>query len=115
MTTMIGGAHDPAAVRLTDRQLLDTVHEDLKQTMSIMIRPYFTHIVRWPRGIPQYTLGHPERLRRIGQALERHPGLYVSGNSYHGISVNACVEEAPRVAEDVLAFLSDPARRAATG
>jgi len=110
MTTMVGGAHDPSAVELTDRQLLDTVFEDLKQTMSIMIRPYFSKIVRWPRGIPQYTLGHLDRLRRVDQRLAQHPGLFVSGNSYHGISVNACVEEAPQVAEAVLEFLSGPAR-----
>jgi oxygen-dependent protoporphyrinogen oxidase len=114
MTTMIGGAHDPQAVELDDRRLLETVYEDLKTTMSIMIRPYFSRIVRWPRGIPQYTVGHPARLRQVEDRLTRHPGLFVSGNSHRGISVNSCVEEAPRIAETVLEFL-DEQTQTATG
>jgi oxygen-dependent protoporphyrinogen oxidase len=106
MTTMIGGAHDPHAVELDDEALLNVVRQDIQQTMSILVRPYFTHIVRWPRGIPQYTLGHPERLRVIEDRLRHHPGLFVCGNSYRGISVNACVEEAPQVAEEALEFLN---------
>ncbi|HXV75368.1 MAG TPA: protoporphyrinogen oxidase, partial [Candidatus Polarisedimenticolaceae bacterium] len=106
MTTMIGGAHDPAAVELDDRQLLELVHQDLKRTMAVMIRPYFSRIVRWSRGIPQYELGHPARLERIGERLAAHAGLFLCGNSYRGISVNSCVEEAPGVAESVLEFLA---------
>ena len=105
LTSMIGGAHDPHAVDLDDESLMKVVRDDIKRTMSIMVRPYFTRIVRWPRGIPQYTLGHPERMRAIEDRLQQHPGLFVSGNSYRGISVNACVEEAPQVAEAALEFL----------
>jgi oxygen-dependent protoporphyrinogen oxidase len=113
LTSMVGGAHDPHAVDLDDESLLAVVREDIKQAMAIMVRPYFTRIVRWPRGIPQYTLGHPERLRIIDDCLRHHPGLFVSGNSYRGISVNACVEEAPRVAEDALEFLNSREQAAA--
>jgi oxygen-dependent protoporphyrinogen oxidase len=106
LTSMIGGAHDPHAVDLDDEAMLAVVRDDINKAMSIMVRPYFSHIVRWPRGIPQYTLGHPERMQVIEDRLRDHPGLYVSGNSYRGISVNACVEEAPQVAEAVLEFLN---------
>jgi len=106
LTSMIGGAHDPHAVDLDDESLLAVVRADIRQAMSIMVRPYFTRIVRWPRGIPQYTLGHPDRLRVIEDCLAQHPGLFVAGNSYRGISVNACVEEAPQVAEAALEFLN---------
>jgi oxygen-dependent protoporphyrinogen oxidase len=109
LTTMIGGAHDPRAVELDDRTLLDLVRADLKTAMSIMVAPYFVRIVRWPRGIPQYELGHPRRLATIEGRLREHPGLFVAGNSYRGISVNACVEEAPLVAEAALEFLSSRA------
>ena len=106
LTTMVGGAHDPEAAELPDEKLLGVVLADLGRAMGITVRPYFTRIERWPRGIPQYTLGHPQRLRAIEDRVSQYPGLFVCGNSYHGISVNACVEEAPRIAESVLEHLA---------
>jgi len=106
MTTMIGGAHDPGALELDDDALVRIVRQDLGRVMDVVANPYFVRVMRHPRGIPQYTLGHPDRLDRIAGLLERHPGLWLCGNSYRGISVNACVEEAPRVAGEVLDYLA---------
>jgi oxygen-dependent protoporphyrinogen oxidase len=105
-TVMIGGAHDPGAVELDDEELMSIILSDLIATMGIAAKPYFARLIRHARGIPQYTLGHSERLARIGSRLEKHPGLWVSGNSYRGISVNACIEEAPKIAEQVLDYLA---------
>ena len=106
MTTMIGGAHDPGALELDDEALVRIVRRDLGRVMDVVANPYFVKVMRHPRGIPQYTIGHPERLDRIDVHLREHPGLWLSGNSYRGISVNACVEEAPRVADEVLDHLA---------
>lgn len=106
MTTMLGGANDPDAVKLDDRKLLETVRTSLNATMGIVTQPYFSRIHRHRRGIPQYTLGHPQRLGVIRERLAGHSGLWVSGNSYAGVSVNACVEESPRVAEEILEHLA---------
>ena len=111
LTCMIGGAHDPEAVALPDDRLLEIVRGDLRATMGLDAAPRFVRIYRHPRGIPQYTLGHQDRLAAISRRLEAHPGLYACGNSYRGISVNACVEEAPKIAE---AALASAARREAT-
>jgi len=113
-TSMVGGAHDPEAADLADDKLLSVVLGDLGRVMGITVRPYFTRVVRWPRGIPQYVLGHPQRLRTIEERVRRYPGLFIAGNSYHGISVNACVEEAPRVAEAVLEHLAETNARSAS-
>jgi oxygen-dependent protoporphyrinogen oxidase len=107
ITSMIGGAHDPRAADLNDRKLIDIVRKDLQTTMGIITAPYFVKIFRHPRGIPQYTLGHLDRVARIEDRVSAHPGFWVSGNSYHGISVNACVEEAPRVADQVIRHLTN--------
>jgi len=101
-TSMIGGAHDPAALELRDDELVRIVREDLHRVMGIVAAPYFVRLMRHPRGIPQYTLGHLGRLEKIRSGLQRHPGLHVAGNSYAGISVNSCVEEAPGVADAVV-------------
>lgn len=106
LTTMIGGAHDPEAVTLPDERLVDLVRLDLQATMGLAATPRFVRIYRHPRGIPQYDLGHQDRLEAIDSRLREHPGLFVSGNSYRGISVNACVEEAPKLAESALALVA---------
>ena len=107
LTTMVGGAHDPEAFALDDAELIRIVRRDLEQAMGISAEPLFSEIVRHRRGIPQYTLGHLERVSAVELRGERHPGLFVCGNSYRGISINACVEESSRVAEAVLADLSE--------
>ncbi len=113
LTTMVGGAHDPEAVDLADDRLLDVVRADLRGTMELTAQPRFVRIFRHPRGIPQYTLGHHARIETVERRLESHPGLFVCGNSYHGISVNACAEEAPQIADATL--LAVASRRKTSG
>jgi oxygen-dependent protoporphyrinogen oxidase len=98
LRVMIGGATDLAAVELSDGELLATVRADLERTMGLRLAPEFVHVFRHWRGIPQYTIGHAGRLARIEAALAPLRGLFLAGNSYRGVSVNACVEDAPRVA-----------------
>jgi len=102
LTTMVGGALYPEATSLTDSELISLVRKDLGISMGITVEPYFSQIYRHPRGIPQYTLGHLDRLKTIDERLKQHPRLWVSGNSYRGIAINACIEEAPQIAEEVL-------------
>lgn len=105
-TVMLGGATDPHAVRLSDDKLLEIVREDLRAILGILPGPYFARVLRHPRGIPQYTLGHPARLETIDRRLRDFPGLWLVGNSLRGISINACVAEAGPVADAVLNHLA---------
>jgi oxygen-dependent protoporphyrinogen oxidase len=105
LRVMAGGATDLAAIDLADSDLLSIVRTDLEHTMRLRIAPEFLHIVRHWRGIPQYTIGHASRLERIATALAPYRGLFLAGNSYRGISINACTEDAHRVAADVAAHL----------
>ncbi|MEN3338311.1 MAG: protoporphyrinogen/coproporphyrinogen oxidase [Acidobacteriota bacterium] len=98
LRVMIGGARDPEAVTLPDRELLDIVAGDLAQTMGLSVAPEFVHIVRHPRGIPQYVTGHLARVHQIDTLLEAHPGLCLAGSSYRGVSINACIAEADGIA-----------------
>jgi len=95
LRVMLGGAQDPEAVALSDGETLDLIRSELEHILgTIEGSPRETRLFRHPRGIPQYTLGHPERLRKLGAALENAPGLHVAGNAYRGIGVNDCVREA---------------------
>src|SRR5262249_55913215 len=120
---MIGGATDPGAVDVADAELVSIVRTDLERTMGLRIEPELVHLIRHWRGIPQYTIGHQTRLERIEAALAPHRGLFLAGNSYRGVSINACIEDAARVAGRIADHLRtlegragyDAARRRRTG
>jgi oxygen-dependent protoporphyrinogen oxidase len=107
LRAMIGGAHDPDAVAETDEALVTQVREDLRTTMGLTAPPLFSRIYRWPLGIGQYTVGHEDRLGRIHSRLENHPGLWLAGSSFYGISMNSCIEKAGAQAEEILTFLRE--------
>lgn len=102
LRVMIGGARDREAVTLHDAALLDIVRNDLARTMGVRAAPEFVRIIRHTRGIPQYIKGHRARLHHIDALLQAHPGLYLAGNAYRGVSINACIAEADGIAEAVL-------------
>jgi protoporphyrinogen/coproporphyrinogen III oxidase len=102
---MVGGALDHDAVSLDDETLLRLVRDDLRRTMSLRGAPEFTRIVRHRRGIPQYTIGHLSRMSRIDGLLAAHPGLFVAGNSYRGVSLNSCISDASHLADRAIAYL----------
>ena len=102
LRVMVGGALDRGAVALTDHQLLEVVRRDLAAVMGVKAAPEFVHIVRHTRGIPQYVRGHLARLRDMEERLRSVPGLFLAGNSYRALSMNACIAEARGVADAVL-------------
>jgi oxygen-dependent protoporphyrinogen oxidase len=106
LRAMMGGAHDEGVLALDDPALLGVVRKDLETTMGLDADPVLVRIFRHPRGIPQYTVGHLDRLARAEARLERHPGIYVAGSAYRGVAINSCVAEAGPLAERILSRLS---------
>lgn len=105
LRVMIGGAGDADAVGLGDEQLAEIVRRDLRGIMRIDAAPEFVRIIRHRRGIPQYVKGHLARISAIEERLRMHPGLYVAGSSYRGVSMNACIKDASATAVRVLGDL----------
>ncbi|MEP7343147.1 MAG: protoporphyrinogen oxidase [Acidobacteriota bacterium] len=93
-TNFIGGATDPEAVGLNDEELIRTVHNDLSKVLKIAGIPRRLPIQRWPRAIPQYNIGHAERVAKLETALQQHRGLWIVGNYLHGVSLGDCVKDA---------------------
>jgi oxygen-dependent protoporphyrinogen oxidase len=73
--------------------------------MGVKGEPVFRHIVRWPRAIPQYVLGHTERISRIDALAARHAGLFLTGNAYRGVAMGDCVEQGGSTAARVAHFI----------
>jgi oxygen-dependent protoporphyrinogen oxidase len=99
--TMLGGAGDPEAVRLSDDQLWETVRRELGPIIGIRGEPVFRRTYRWEKGIPQYTIGHRERRARIERLAAGYPGLHMIGNAFYGVGLNDCVKMAHRIADAI--------------
>lgn len=102
LRSMMGGATNPAAIDLTDDQVQILVQADLKRIMGITSPPEFVRIFRHERAIPQYVVGHAQRLTEIKDALAHHPGVILTGNAYAGIGLNDCVANGQKAARQAL-------------
>ena len=103
LTTFVGGATDATVTRLGQQELQTTVHREIAPVLAIRSSPTFSSVTSWPRALPQYNLGHGDRLAAIGKSLRHFPGLFLAGNYLRGPAIGACVEQALAVAEEVRA------------
>ena len=106
LRVMLGGATDPGAVDLDDDRLWARVRAELRATLGVAGTPRLLRVIRHRVGIPQYVLGHADRLARLDTALARHPGLFLGGQAFRGIGINACIADAGGLADRVLAGLA---------
>jgi oxygen-dependent protoporphyrinogen oxidase len=106
LRAMCGGWNRPEVAGWEEGQLLEAVRAELRLAMGITAPPVFHRIIRWDRAIPQYHVGHLERVDWIEKRSARYPGLFLAGNAYHGVALNDCTEQAPLVAARVREFLS---------
>lgn len=95
---LAGGVNRPDVTALSDEEFLRVVHRELTTTMGVMGEPAFARVVRWPKAIPQYELGHPARVAEIMTRAANFPGLILGGNAYHGVAINDCCEQAAAIA-----------------
>ncbi len=98
LRAMCGGWHRAEMVDWDDDRLLAAVRNEFQETMGITAVPVLHKIVRWDRAIPQYEMGHLERVAWIEERAARYPGLYLGGNCYRGVALNDCVEQADLLA-----------------
>ena len=104
---IMGGGRDPGVVSLDDRELVARARADLRAVCGVTSDPAFVHVVRHVPGLPQYVVGHADRVAAIEARLEEHPGLTLIGNSYQGLAVNACISTARRAAHRLAGRPSD--------
>ena len=99
---MAGGAANPQVMELDDAEIIQTILDELRPLLGLQGLPTTTELIRHEKAIAQYVPGHLELLQKIDRTRQTFPGLILTGSSYRGISVNACIKEADQVAQDVL-------------
>jgi oxygen-dependent protoporphyrinogen oxidase len=102
MRTSIGRHREEASLQVADEELVTRSLSDLRDAIGLDVRPVDQHVQRWGGGLPQYAVGHLDRVRRIRSAVAEVPGLAVCGAAYDGLGIPACIASAERAARQVL-------------
>lgn len=104
----VGKPGDEAIVNLSDEEITSIALQDLQQVMGITEKPDFSVVTRWKHAMPQYTVGHMQRLESLEQSLKKQlPGVFVAGNSYRGIGLPDCIKQGEQVVDQVLTFFDE--------
>ncbi len=107
LRTFVGGAMQPELLELDDQDLLALVRRELSEVLGVGGAPQFSRITRYERAMPQYHVGHLQRVARIEAAAAEIPTLEVAGNAYHGVGIPDCVHSGEQAAERVIARLCE--------
>jgi protoporphyrinogen/coproporphyrinogen III oxidase len=102
LRAFVGGALQEELLQRHDEDLEKHVLKDFREILGITQPPLFSSIQRWPKAMPQYTLGHIQRVLQIEEAVLRMPNLAVAGNWLHGVGIPDCIESGERAADQLL-------------
>jgi oxygen-dependent protoporphyrinogen oxidase len=102
LTSFVGGATDPGAANLSSDDLAALVHREVAPLLQIRAAPAFSHVQVYRRALPQYNLGHGERLMALERLCADLPGLFLVGNYFRGPAIGTCVELGMAAAAETL-------------
>ncbi|MFD9130250.1 protoporphyrinogen oxidase [Kitasatospora sp. NPDC059571] len=114
LRTSLGRHREEAVLGLPDEELVARSLADLERAVGLRARPYATAVTRWAGGLPQYPVGHLDRVGRIRAAVARVGGLALCGAAYDGVGIPACIAGARRAVNDVLTPAAGAARTEGT-
>ncbi|KEO85129.1 protoporphyrinogen oxidase [Tumebacillus flagellatus] len=103
MRFYVGRAGDEQIVDKSDNDIIEKVRKDLYDTMRVDAQPLFTRITRWRKAMPQYTVGHLDRVKEFVEASRKElPGVYFAGSGYYGLGIPDCIGQGLSTAEQLL-------------
>ena len=102
----VGGVGREAILQLDDEALTAKVKAELKGICGVTAEPTYVEVNRWMKAMPQYLLGHLDKLDQIEAALSRYGGLVLTGAAYRGVGIPDCIRDGALAAERVVRYLS---------
>lgn len=101
----LGGVGREAILQRDDEALVQCVREELASIVGLQATPHYVEVNRWNRAMPQYTIGHLDRLAQMEAALSRFGGLAVTGAGYRGVGLPDCIRDGAETAAKLLRYL----------
>jgi oxygen-dependent protoporphyrinogen oxidase len=106
MRAFVGGALNAEMMRLEAGAMVDAVREELRDLLGIRTAPLFTQVWRWLDSMPQYQLGHLERVAAIEDQAAELAGFALAGAAYRGVGIPDCIRSGKLAAELVFSGLA---------
>jgi len=104
----VGRFGDPRGLELADGDLVRAVREDLRRMLALAAEPLFAEITRWPASMPQYPVGHRERVAAFREALKsRLPGVAAAGAGFDGVGLPDCIAQGRQAAAEIRQYLAE--------
>ena len=97
----VGRSGDVAVLQRDDDDLAALAAAELAESIGLTAPPVAHRVTRWGGGLPQYNVGHLDRVARIRAAVAEQPGLAVAGAAYDGVGIPACIATARQAADQV--------------
>ncbi len=101
----LGGVGREAILQRDDEALVLRVREELASIVGLQATPHYVEVNRWNRAMPQYTIGHLDRLAQLEASLSRFGGLAVTGAGYRGVGIPDCIRDGAETAAKLLQYL----------
>ncbi|MCA0969653.1 protoporphyrinogen oxidase [Halobacillus litoralis] len=103
----VGKPTDQDVVNYSDDEIVELALKDLNRTMNITEKPEFSIVTRWHDAMPQYQVGHKEKLENVEDKMrETLPGVFLAGGSYRGIGLPDCIDQGEAAVEKVLRYMN---------
>jgi protoporphyrinogen/coproporphyrinogen III oxidase len=102
LRVVLGGTAHRGLLSLTDDELVELARSEVSELLHIEGEPVLTHLSRRRHAMPQYHVGHRQRIEKINQRLARFPTLALAGNAYCGVGIPACIQSGQAAAERCL-------------
>jgi oxygen-dependent protoporphyrinogen oxidase len=106
----IGRSGEVAVLQRDDQDLAELAAAELAAATGVTAKPVEHRVTRWGGALPQYNVGHLDRVARIRAAVARHPGLAVAGAAYDGVGIPACISTARSAATQITTHLATRAQ-----
>ena len=104
MRAFVGGPQNQKIMEKSDEEITEIAETELRRILGINpdAKPLFRKFYRWTLGMPQYSMGHLDRVETIESRCEEIPGLGVGGGSYRGVGLPNCIESGEAAVSKVL-------------
>ena len=110
MRTFLGGALQTEMMGLEDAALIAAAREEIASLLGVRAEPILAHVQRWPEQMPQYAVGHLDRVAQLERRSATLSGLALAGAAYRGVGVPDCIHSGEQAAEAILNYLQGASR-----
>lgn len=101
LRVFVGGACQSGLLRLSRQELGELAAREVSDVLHIRGEPVVRNVVRQHKAMPQYVVGHRERVARIEAGLQRFRTLALAGSALYGVGVPRCIHSGEAAAEKI--------------